>query len=280
LISPSSSNLRYQIEAQLLDSSISHISLKFRGISTQKSITLKFPKSDFVDSDFMSWGFIDTRGSKWVGMTDYKKGFIDENVRNTIEILTKLISEHGSGKVIILPAVSTDVVSSGYRVYYGGEATKANWIPKNSRFEIDLSDTQNALAQLIHIGYSMQAYDAAFIVKEWAEIDIDYLHVKDYLIENTEMICAFDYRGFLKKDEIYVGSAEVPSKARFEITDYSTNFYDDQTIIPGTSQTMFESYVNRWKDSIVTHAGMTIIGDKSDFVDYMNKIKTGTSEFA
>jgi len=25
---------------------------------------------------------------------------------------------------------------------------------------------------------------------------------------------------------------------------------------------------------------MTIIGDKSDFVDYMNKIKTGTSEFA
>ena len=271
------SNLRRQIETQLLDSSTTLISLQFKGTSDIPLITLKFQKKLFADADFMTWGYIDQSTKKWAGTIDYKNILIDTNVQNMVKLLTNLISEHGSGKVIILPAINTDNEKLGYRHYYGSEAKHTTWVPINSYFEIDLSDSAAALSQLMHISYSVQAYDAAFVVKEWVDIKETYGNVKNYLQQNKKMICAFDYRGFLKKDEIYVGDptffgTTVKPRAPILIEDYSTDFYDNRII--------FDSYVNRWDNSFVTHAGMTVGGSDSDFVGYMHRIMTGTSDFA
>lgn len=233
----------------------------------------------FRDSDFMTWSTIDAFNTKkWKGISDYKNKLIDTNVQNMVKLLTTLIAEHGGGKVIILPMINTNDERLGYRHYYGNMAEQNLWLPNGkSYFEIDLSDSERALSQLIHISYSVQAYDAAFVVKEWVDIEQDYGNVKKYLQQNKKMVCAFDYRGFLKKDEIYVGDPTFfgdPTqrpRAPIIIEDYSTNFYDDQI--------MFGSYVNRWKNSFVNHVGMTV-GGRSDFNKYINKIKTGTSEFA
>ncbi|KKM96976.1 hypothetical protein LCGC14_1172730, partial [marine sediment metagenome] len=276
--------LRRQIEAQLLDSSTNLIELDFKGTSAIPTITLKLLKTDFRGSDFMTWGFVDQSTDKWEGMIDYKNKLIDENVRNVVELLTALISEHGSGKVIILPIMNTKDERLGYRHYYGWSARQTTFLPQGSYFEIDLSETSRALAQLIHIGYIMQAYDTAFVIKEWVDVEEKYGGVKNYLEQDKKMIAALDYRGFLKKDEIYVGDSSYfgskPSRAPIEIEDYSTNFYDDQTIIPGTGQTMFGSYKDRFEDSFITYAGMSAGGSKSDFINYMDKIRTGTSDFA
>jgi len=268
-------NLRNQIETQLLDPSNSFIKLEFSGVSDMSQITLQFSKNQFIDSDFMTWGYIDESTIKWNGMTNYKNSLIDGNVHNMVKLLTSLISEHGSGKVIILPAMNTDDALLGYRHYWGASANNVAWLPKNSYFEIDLSDAPRALAQLTYISYSMQAYDAAFVVKEWVDIDAIYGNIRNYLEQNKEMICAFDYRGFLKKDEIYVGDpayvGHPTTRTPIIIEDYSTNFYDDQTV--------FESYVNRWDHSFITYAGMSVKTKYSDFVTYLDKIRTGTTEF-
>ena len=274
--SKSSSFLRSEIETQLLDSSTSLIKLEFKGISSTPSITLEFSKKLLKDSDFMTWGYIAESTAKWDGMLDYKNKLIDGNVHNMVKLLTSLIAEHSSGKVIILPAVSTNDGLLGYRHYWGLKAKNIVWLPENSYFEIDLSDAPRALAQLTYISYSMQAYDAAFVVKEWVDIGENYGDVGNYLEQNKEMICAFDYRGFLRKDEIYVGDPEyvgsISTNTPIIIEDYTTNFYDDQI--------MFGSYVNQWDNSFITHAGMSITTSHSDFVKYMDKIRTGTSEFA
>lgn len=272
------SNLRRQIETQLMDTSTTLMSLVFKGTSNIPLITLKFQKNLLADTDFMTWGkYLDETTNKWKGMTDYKNKLIDTNVQNMVKLLTNLIAEHGSGKVIILPAINTNNEKLGYRHYYGEQAKHTTWLPLNSYFEIDLSDSATALSQLIHISYSVQAYDAAFVVKEWVDIKETYGDVKNYLEQNKVMICAFDYRGFLKKDEIYVGDPTffghptVKPRAPILIEDYSTDFYDNRII--------FDSYVNRWDNTFFTHAGMTVSGNDSDFIEYMNKIRTGTSEF-
>ncbi|KKN17113.1 hypothetical protein LCGC14_0969140 [marine sediment metagenome] len=269
------SNLRRQIETQLLDTSTSLISLVFKGTSNIPLITLKFQKELFVDSNFMTWGYLDETTIKWDGMTDYKNKLIDTNVQNMVKLLTNLIAEHGSGKVIILPAINSEDERLGYRHYYGYQAKHTTWLPFNSYFEIDLSDSATALPQLMHISYSMQAHDAAFIVKEWVDIKQNYGSVKKYLQQNKEMICAFDYRGFLKKDEIYVGDPTYDASQTWApviIEGYSTDFYDNRI--------EFNSYVNQWDSSFINNVGMTTGGRNSDFVRYMNKIRTGTSKFA
>ncbi|KKN29522.1 hypothetical protein LCGC14_0843170, partial [marine sediment metagenome] len=273
-----SSNLRKQIELQLLDSSTNLIKLEFKGISSMPSITLDFAKKLFRNSDFMTWGYIDQHNNKWNGMIDYKNKLIDTNVQNMVKLLTRLIAEHGSGKVIILPMKNTNDERLGYRHYYSHQTQTTKWLPLiNSYFEVDLSNSASALSQLIHIGYSLQAHDTAYIVKEWVDIEQTYGDIEEYLQQNKEMICAFDYRGFLKKDEIYVGDPTffgdpILPRAPIIIEDYSTAFYDDQT--------MFTSYLNQWKNSFINNAGMTVVGPQSDFVRYINKIMTGTSEFA
>ncbi|HDZ16651.1 MAG TPA: hypothetical protein ENH75_00070 [archaeon] len=227
----------------------------------------------------MTWGYIEESTERWGGTIDYKNKLIDTNVQNMIKLLTNLIAEHGSGKVIILPMINTKDERLGYRHYYGYQTDGTAWLPNGkSYFEIDLSDPARALSQLIHISYSVQAYDAVFVVKEWVDIEQKYGNVKKYLQQNKKMICAFDYRGFLKKDEIYVGDPfffgdpTARPKAPIIIVDYSTAFYDDRI--------NFDSYVNQWDSSFINNVGMTAGGSNSDFVRYMNRIRAGTSEFA
>ncbi|KKM99889.1 hypothetical protein LCGC14_1143320 [marine sediment metagenome] len=43
---------------------------------------------------------------------------------------------------------------------------------------------------------------------------------------------------------------------------------------------MFGSYKDRFDNSFIAYAGMTTGSEGSDFVKYLAKIRTGTSEFA
>ena len=202
---------------------------------------------------------------------------MDSEVTNGVKLLAKLIVEHGSGKVIILPMINTEHSNLGYRHYYGAQSRHVKWLPHGkSYFEIDLNDAPKALSQLIHITRSMLTYDAAFVVKEWVDIDASYGNLRNYLDQNREMICAFDYRGFLKRDEIYVGdpaSFGTPWRARapIEIDNYSTNFYEN---------TEFNNYVDEWGTTFAYRIGMTDGSKNSDFTRYLAMIKTGTSTFS
>ncbi len=269
--------LRRQFEDQMLDTSKSYIELNFKGIIDIPRIVLKFPKSWFADSDFQTWGYVDTKSIKWDGMVDHKNRLLETEVANGVKLLTKLIAEHGSGKVIILPMINTDHSNLGYRHYYGAQSRHVKWLPYGkSYFEIDLNDAPKALSQLIHITRSMLTYDAAFVVKEWVDIDASYGNLRNYLDQNREMICAFDYRGFLKRDELYVGdpaSFGTPWRARapIEIDDYSTNFYEN---------TEFNNYANEWVSTFIYRIGMTDASKNSDFTRYLASIITGTSGFS
>ncbi len=269
--------LRKQFEDQMLDTSKSYVELNFKGTSDIPRIVLKFPKSLFVDTDFQAWGYVDTKTIKWDGMVNHKDKLLDSEVVSGVKLLTKLIAEHGSGKVIILPMINTEDPKLGYRHYYGAQSKRIKWLPADkSYFEIDLSDASNALSQLIHISRSMLTYDAAFVVKEWVDVDATYGSLRNYLDQNKDMICAFDYRGYLKRDEIYVGDPEFfgntwKPKAPILIEGYSTNFYDNAE---------FNKYADEWEKSFVYRIGMTDGSTGSDFTRYLAMIETGTSTFS
>ncbi|KKK48778.1 hypothetical protein LCGC14_3141700 [marine sediment metagenome] len=82
---------------------------------------------------------------------------------------------------------------------------------------------------------------------------------------DDNMICAFNFNGFLKKEEFFSGSS--PSQQMI-IDDYSTNFYDN-----------YDKWNTKWDDSFLYKIGFTS-GSISEFTNYVNEIFEGTSNYA
>ncbi len=116
------------------------------------------------------------------------------------------------------------------------------------------SDLINSRYKLIHVAHILLATGTAFVIKQEGGTQND-----------DNMICAFNFNGFLKKEEFFSGSS--PSQQMI-IANYSTNFYDN-----------YDKWNTKWDDSFLYKIGFTS-GSISEFTNYVNEIFEGTSNYA
>ncbi len=159
------------------------------------------------------------------------------------------------------PLYDTGIKDLGYQYYKNMYLLKRfKWLPKDpSYFDIDLTDSGgnliNSRYKLIHIAHMLLGTDTAFVIKQEGGTQDD-----------GNMICAFNYNGFLEKEEIFSGYSMYQ---QMTINDYSTDFYDE-----------YDEWITKWDNSFEYLMGFTSRVKGSDFSNYLEEIFSGTSNFA
>ena len=224
---------------------------------------LKLFREDVEGIDFNSWGQPNEIYSQ--EFKNLRKTLLSANILNSIKIVERIIKTHGNSKVRIFPLVNSKKADMGYQYVYttsGKEQLRLNniaWLPKNpSYFDIDLSGEigsdsyKKSQYKLIHIMHLLLAQNTMFVIKEEGS-------VVDTSNDNGEFICAFDFTGFVSKEDIFsAGRNHV-----IRTDSYLTNFYDRKIL---------DGFMSEWNNNWQVF-GFTSQSKSSDFWEYMQIIK-------
>ncbi len=209
--------------------------------------------------------------------------FENDNVKNFAQLAKDIISKFGTvnKKVLIQPVSSTNDPTLGYQHYLQKVAlSDKKYLPSEKTvFEVDLDRPQEAQYILEHIAHIMGTKDTVFVFREWVDIDTVYRDIPDspygnpkmeaYFRDHKKMICAVDFDGFLRLEDIYSGLSR---RQQVLLDGYSTNsagkeFFDSEVF----------SQLTKWDDVWIHKMGFTIFAF-NDF--YFNEIKNGYSRLA
>ena len=259
--------LRSQIE-EFLRSSDAFREIEFYGVSDPNgngNFKLKLFRSDLEQIDFRCWGYSHEITDEFQNM---RNTYLSSNILNMLQLLEEIIKDQGNKKVRIFPMVDSKKANLGYQYAYTSsslEQVRLNnieWLPKNpSYFDIDLNGDINSDGykrskyNLVHILHLLITHNTMFVIKKEGGTQSD-----------GEMICAFDFNGFLKREEIF-------SEGRnhvLHINKYSSNFYE---------KGVFDRYVSKWNNAWKYHMAFTTGAKNSDFWYYMEIIKNKVGEF-
>ncbi|KKN29935.1 hypothetical protein LCGC14_0839120 [marine sediment metagenome] len=226
-------------------------SIVIKGVTdptTGANFELQINQHLFDESDIKTWGDIDIGKANFVSYKKDRQTIISESISSIVALLTKVVkSETQNGKVRIFPLYDTK--SEGYQYSDGWVAQR--WHPREPNyFDIDLSsDLTNSRYKLIHIAHILLATGVAFVIKQEGGAQND-----------GNMIAAFNFNGFLERQEIYSG---------MPITSYSSDFYNSLN---------YDEWVSDWKNKIKMGIGITSGVSDSEFGNYLDSIRDGTHE--
>ncbi len=249
------------------------------GLIANQDFRLKITQRDLDSVDFRLWGT--TKLSEF-SKSQFEK-FKNLNVKNFVSFAKKVINRFGTdGKILIQPATSSQDPVLGYQHLISARRLRnKQYLPfEKTVFEIDLSKPEEAQYILEHIAYLIGTLDTAFIFREWTDIDNDYNSIVDrkdkliqYFNDHKNMICAVDFEGFLKIEDIYSGrySMGAPRNEQIFINDYST---DSEGITFYNALNSFKSWAEIW----IAKMSLGIQAPEAFMTYYWNYIKNGISE--
>jgi len=258
-----------------LDSGNAHGTYIFRnGYSLQYSI------HDFEGLDIIRWaGLFDVYYGEEIKLSNIIH--VEENVNNFINHFKDFVISIG-GKIEIFPL--------HFLEGFGYKGMRGDLEFLFDSYSIDFTDATSESYRksenlLRHMGYLMHAYPVAFVVKEAGST-----------WDTKKIINIFNFRGYLKKFDIY--SASGTTGRIFKAEDYSyslifpdpddpgnyISFYDDywDSERPSSTTSYYSLYNQDWNTEIwLNTIGLESLRIESIFNSwYMNLIKTSTSEFA
>ncbi|KKN10757.1 hypothetical protein LCGC14_1033410, partial [marine sediment metagenome] len=218
--------LRYQVE----DFRASYDYLRDIPFDTY-NFKLKLTQSNLDNVNFQSWG---KSGLSLGYISQSYQKFKDDNVKNFVTLAKKIISEFGTNgkKVLIQPISSTNDANLGYQHLMTSEHIHDNrkYLPKEPTvFEVDLDNPEEARYVLEHIANIMGTYNIAFTFREWVDIKNDPRYkdipkridrMKQYFVDNTEVITTINFDGYLQNEFIHSG---VSPSEQVQLTGYSTD---------------------------------------------------------
>ncbi len=258
--------LRSQIE-KFLSGPNSFGELEFFGVpalSGEEDFKLKILRSDLEGINFNLWGETRTIIEDFPNL---RNTLLSTNIIGGVSLMEDIIKDIGNSKVRIFPMVDSKKNTFGYQYVHTTSSleqlrlNKISWLPKNpSYFDIDLSGDPNSDTyirskyKLIHIFHLLIAQNTLFVVKsEGSQYD------------DGEMIFAFDFTGFINKDQIYsAGRNHV-----LNIDRQSSDFYNKK---------VFDDYKFRW-DLFWRVFGFTSGSKDSDFWIYEQIIVNSVGAF-
>ncbi len=259
--------LRTQIEEFLRSPDVFR-EIEFYGVPDPDgngNFKLKLFRNELEQVGFRCWGHVHEITDNFQNM---RNAYLSSNILNMLKLLEEIIRGKGNKKVRVFPMVDSKKIDFGYQYAYTSSSSeqirlnKIEWLPKNpSYFDIDLSGDINSDGykrskyKLIHILHLLITHNTLFVMKKEGGTQSD-----------GEMICAFDFNGFLRSNEIF-------SEGRnhvLHIDKYSSDFYERE---------VFARYVRKWDNAWKYHIAFTTGAEFSDFWYYMEIIRNGLGDF-